>query len=203
MTKLIYLFDPLCGWCYAISPVIQKLRAHYDITPQPTGLFARTRPMDAAFIDYAWQNDQRIAALTGLPFSERYRQNVLKIGNDFNSRALCQALALAQKTMPERTLDLLAYFQQARYDAGIDTGSSQRVRELLVDGDWDDLANYNDSDNQQTTNLWLSQGAALASSLNLQGVPKLLVEKSGNITVLTPEQLHGDFESLLAFIEQL
>lgn len=40
----------------------------------PTGLFAGGgRTMDAAFADYAWSNDLRIAKLTGQRFTEAWR----------------------------------------------------------------------------------------------------------------------------------
>ena len=68
-----YLFDPLCGWCYAAAPVLARLQATpgVQVVLAPTGLFAGAgaRPMDAQFAAYAWSNDQRIAQLTGQPFS--------------------------------------------------------------------------------------------------------------------------------------
>jgi len=79
-TTVTYLFDPLCGWCYGASPVIQRLgqQANIQMELAPTGLFAGGgRTMDAAFADFAWSNDQRIAKLTGQRFTEAYRQNVL------------------------------------------------------------------------------------------------------------------------------
>jgi len=76
-----YLFDPLCGWCYGAVPPLDKL-AKLDgisISLAPTGLFAGegVRPMDERFAAYAWQNDQRIARLTGQVFSQSYRDRVL------------------------------------------------------------------------------------------------------------------------------
>ena len=52
-TTVTYLFDPLCGWCYGASPMIQKLAQQADLKLElaPTGLFAGTngRVMDAEF----------------------------------------------------------------------------------------------------------------------------------------------------------
>jgi putative protein-disulfide isomerase len=41
-THITYLFDPLCGWCYGASAVLEKLVARPDfaIDLAPTGLFA-------------------------------------------------------------------------------------------------------------------------------------------------------------------
>jgi putative protein-disulfide isomerase len=80
-THITDLFDPLCGWCYGASAALENLAARPDFTIAlaPTGLFsgAGGRPMDDGFAAYAWANDQRISRLTGQPFGEDYRRNVL------------------------------------------------------------------------------------------------------------------------------
>ena len=74
-------FDSPYGWCYAAGPALERLDRLDDLVPKlaPAGLFAGegARPTDAAFAAYAWHNDQRIERLTGQPFSEAYRHNVL------------------------------------------------------------------------------------------------------------------------------
>lgn len=39
-----YLFDPLCGWCYAAAPALKFLQAQegVEVVLAPTGLFAGT-----------------------------------------------------------------------------------------------------------------------------------------------------------------
>lgn len=48
-----YLFDPLCGWCYAAAPALKFLQGQEGVAVvlAPTGLFAGAgaRPMDAQF----------------------------------------------------------------------------------------------------------------------------------------------------------
>ena len=82
MQRLTYLFDPLCGWCYGALPALEMLLAQEDISvePVPTGLFtdAGAFPMNAGFAAHAWEADQRIAKLTGQPFTEAYRTKVLE-----------------------------------------------------------------------------------------------------------------------------
>ncbi len=40
--RLIYLFDPLCGWCYGASPTLRQLAAREDFVVEvaPSGLFS-------------------------------------------------------------------------------------------------------------------------------------------------------------------
>jgi protein-disulfide isomerase-like protein with CxxC motif len=39
-TTVTYLFDPLCGWCYGASPVIQQLGQQANIQKEGAGLDA-------------------------------------------------------------------------------------------------------------------------------------------------------------------
>jgi len=71
---LIYLYDPLCGWCYGITPALSSIARDTGIAIEmlPTGLFSDEQPrvMNDEFAAFAWRNDQRIASLTGQIFSE-------------------------------------------------------------------------------------------------------------------------------------
>ena len=90
----------------------------------PTGLFSRDKIMSPDWSEHAWENDQRIARLTGLPFSEAYRRNILQQPTNFNSFPLVQALTAVQATEPERELEALRACQKARYEDGLDTAKN-------------------------------------------------------------------------------
>lgn len=133
---LNYLFDPLCGWCYGAGPAISALAEEGGVTlaMQPTGLFSTggTRLMDEEFAAYAWANDQRISRLTGQPFSERYREQVL--GNRkqlFDSGPATLALSAVALAQPEAELQALKAIQAARYVDGLDVTNPKILREVL------------------------------------------------------------------------
>lgn len=133
--ELVYLFDPLCGWCYGASPKISQLvkDSDFNVTFRPTGLFARegARDMTPEFAQYAWQNDMRIESSTGQVFSEAYRDNVLHQGGVFDSFASTLAVIAANTLEPERAGDVLKTLQKARYVDGLDNTSSKSVVEIL------------------------------------------------------------------------
>jgi putative protein-disulfide isomerase len=116
---ITYLFDPLCGWCYGASPMLDKLVARPDFAIElvATGLFADVgaRPMDDGFAAYAWDNDQRIARLSGQPFSEAYRRGVLgdrmRLLDSGPATLALTAVALAA---PDREFEALKAIQNAR-----------------------------------------------------------------------------------------
>ncbi|WP_158078234.1 hypothetical protein [Haemophilus paracuniculus] len=40
MEKILYLFDPLCGWYYGASQEVQRLAETAEVELVPTGLFS-------------------------------------------------------------------------------------------------------------------------------------------------------------------
>lgn len=133
---LHYLFDPLCGWCYGASPALSKLAEAQNITLEllPTGLFsgAGARPMGDDFAAYAWENDQRIAHMTGQPFSALYRKNVLQDRQQqFDSGPATVALTAVSQSQTIRQLDALKAIQHARYVEGLDVTSLPVLADIL------------------------------------------------------------------------
>ncbi|WP_369724381.1 DsbA family protein [Bradyrhizobium sp. LLZ17] len=133
---ITYLFDPLCGWCYGASTLLEQLaaRADFAVALAPTGLFAGdgARPMDDGFAAYAWSNDQRISRSSGQPFSEAYRRDVLGDRTRlFDSGPATLALTGVALTAPDRELEALKAFQVVRYVEGRDSTDIGVLSEVL------------------------------------------------------------------------
>ena len=66
---LHYVFDPLCGWCYAARPLLRRLIDSLgDALPirfHPGLLFASPRTIDPAYREHIIAADRRIAAVAG------------------------------------------------------------------------------------------------------------------------------------------
>ena len=205
---LTYLFDPLCGWCYGTSPVLQQLAQHSHIHLElaPMGLFsgAGGHVMDAGFAAYAWSNDQRIQKLTGQRFTEAYRAQVLgKTGSRFGSDAVTLALTAVSLTEPHRELAALKLLQEARYVQGQDTSALSTVVDILREHDLAlaaELLLAGDSQLKTANNTRVQQAQQLMLSLGAQGVPALVLSQGDSLRLLRRELLFGDIEALLAAI---
>ncbi len=202
-----YLFDPLCGWCYGASSVIQQLGQHKDFTLElaPTGLFAGGgRNMDAAFADYAWSNDLRIAKLTGQCFTEDYRSKVLgRHGSRFDSATATLALTAVSLTEPQRELEILKALQEARYVQGLDTCDVSVVATLLLDQGLAVAGDRLVSPDAAllTSNVARIQKAQhLMQTMGVQGVPALTVIHNNVLMLLRGDLLYGAFDKLLSQI---
>jgi putative protein-disulfide isomerase len=204
-TTVTYLFDPLCGWCYGASPVVQQLGQQPNIQLElaPSGLFAGGgRTMDAVFADYAWSNDQRIAKLTGQRFTEDYRQKVLgRRGSRFDSAAATLALTAVSLSEPQRELEALKALQEARYVQGLDTCDVSVVGKLLRDLGLAAAADRlvaSDAELLAANAARIQKARGLIQTLGAQGVPALVVSDNKGSRLLSGNALYGNFEDLLS-----
>ncbi|MDH2996994.1 hypothetical protein A1D22_04750 [Pasteurellaceae bacterium LFhippo2] len=182
MQKIKLFMDPLCGWCYAATPVIEKLAQSAEIEVIPTGLFSEDgRVVSPAFAQHAWSNDQRIAQLTGQVFSEQYRDNLLKVGMPFNSFPIVVALTWVNQHFPQQELNAHHAIQKARYVEGRDTTSIEVLTEVLASLGFGKTAQelsiaLQDKDLIQQAEQRIMQGAQQANQFAVRGVPAVFAE---------------------------
>jgi putative protein-disulfide isomerase len=206
-TTVTYLFDPLCGWCYGASAVVQRLgqQPNIRLVLAPSGLFTGGgRTMDAAFADYAWSNDLRIAKLTGQRFTEDYRQKVLgRLGSRFDSAAATLALTAVSLSEPQRDLEALKALQEARYVQGLDTCDVSVLETLLRDLGLAAAADRmvaSDAELLAANAARIQKARGLMQTFGAQGVPALLVTDGRGSRLLSGNALYGNFDSLLGQI---
>ena len=206
-SDVTYLFDPLCGWCYGATPMLDRLSASgVRIELLPTGLFSGTgaRPMDEGFAAHAWANDQRIERLTGQTFTQAYRNNVLNVrGTLLDSHAAALGISAAGLEDPSRRLTALKAIQRARYVDGRDIVTVEGVAAVLADAGMAGAAAML----KKPTEILLtahselvSRGRALFQRLHANGVPSLAVVRNGAPRLIGSNALFGSFDNLVAHI---
>ncbi|HSI40711.1 MAG TPA: DsbA family protein [Xanthobacteraceae bacterium] len=204
-----YLFDPLCGWCYGAAATLEALAARpdFDIQLVPTGLFAGAgaRPMDQGFADYAWSNDQRIARLTGQPFSEAYRRDVLgERTRLFDSGPATLAIVAVALIAPDRAFEVLKAIQGARYVDGRDITDmavlAQILRALDMPGIADRLAVPDDA-LLAAYRTRIEAARLEMRRLGAEGVPALIVGSGTSRRLLRANALFGSTDVLVAGLQ--
>lgn len=134
---LHYIFDPLCGWCYAAAPLVKAARSVPGVTLQWHGggmlTGAHTRTITADWRGHVMPHDQRIAEMTGQPFGTAYFDGLLNdLGAVLDSEPPTTAL-LAAEEVSGRGLDMLARQQQAHYVEGRRISDPAVLQELARD----------------------------------------------------------------------
>lgn len=203
--RLLYLFDPLCGWCYASAPALAALGQAWPhaLSLHPSGLFAGAgaRELTPQWGEYAWTNDQRIAAMTGQVFSQAYRSQVLmQPAGRFDSTAMNRALTLVAQLDPGLEPSLLHSLQLARYVDGQDTAAAEVVGRLAAR-----LARQaghavqegacvqrlqEDEALAHRTQARIAQSQVLMAEVGARGVPQLLLAGLGGLRPLPSAVLY-------------
>lgn len=208
--EVIYLFDPLCGWCYGAGPGLARLAAEPGITVtlQPVGLFAGAgaRPMDPGFASYIVKADERITAMTGQPYSDTYRQNVLFGGTQrIDSGPANLALTAVRLTTPEQVSTALKAIQAARYVGGQDVTSLSVLEAILSTaglGAAAERLKKADAALESAMQDWISEGMGLMQAMRAQGVPALQLRtpSGGRYTIDTQALFGPQVEALIEAI---
>ncbi len=205
-----YLFDPLCGWCYAAAPALNYLQGveGIEVALAPTGLFAGAgaRPMDAQFAAYAWANDQRIQQLTGQPFTQVYRDHILGAANRrFDSGPATLALTAVAQTAPDREPEALHALQHARYVEGRDNAAPVVIADVLNSLGLQAAAARLREPSDALRVALLERVAAARVTMQLlgaQGVPQLAVAgQGGALRLVGGDALLGPRDALLARVQ--
>lgn len=137
-STILYIMDPLCGWCYGFSPVMQRLQANYkdrfDFRIIPGGMMIgdRVQPV-SAMAGYILKAYKTVEEYTGVTFGEPYL-DVLREGTEINnSEPPCRAIHTFQQLQPEHGLDFAHQLQLRSFVAGKSFNDETTYRELAAE----------------------------------------------------------------------
>ncbi|MDK9695668.1 MAG: DsbA family protein [Siculibacillus sp.] len=204
---LIVLVDPLCGWCWGAAPALTRLAAAGErLEVVASGLFIGGRDLTPDFAAYAWENDRRIAAMTGQVFSETYREKVLGVSDGrIDSGPATLALTAVQMRTPEKGLDTLHALQAARWVDGLDITAESVVAEVLrragIDEDTVALFLAEDEAVIDALNQRAGFSRDLMSRLGARGVPTLVRVTETGAEHIDGRVLFEDVESVVARVK--
>ncbi|MFZ4284868.1 DsbA family protein [Variovorax sp. HJSM1_2] len=120
---LHYIFDPLCGWCYAAAPLVDAAREVTGLAVAFHGggmlAGANRRAITSQWRDYVMPHDRRIAQLTGQPFGEAYFNGLLRDTQAVMDSAPPTTAVLAAEALAGRGLDMAHAVQHAHYVDGL------------------------------------------------------------------------------------
>ncbi len=210
-THVTCLFDPLCGWCYGASALLEELAGQPDfvVNFMATGLFAGdgARPMDDSFAAFAWTNDQRISRLTGQPFSAAYRQNVLTDRTRlFDSGPATLALTAVALVAPDHCGGALKSVQTARYVDGRDITDIAVLSDVLRAmnlGECADRLTHPDEELMTAFRSRVDTARQEMQRFGANGVPALIVGVGDNRSLLPGNDLFVSPDVLIARLKTM
>ena len=124
--ELIYVYDALCGWCFAFSPVMQQVEQTYgdrlNIQVINGGLRTGTsvEPI-SSMASYILQAYKRVEEMSGVRFGEPFLNGTLKKGTmRLDSEPFARAMAIVRERKPEQALAFARLLHKLIYIDGVD-----------------------------------------------------------------------------------
>ncbi len=136
-TKIYYVMDTMCGWCYGNSEVITKIQEKYkdiyDFTILPGGMWTgdNVKKMSSGLGDFIKGHNLEVEKLTGKVFGEGYNKNILE-GNSIvlDSFPGAKAVVIIQKIKKEVVFSFLKKIQDAFFVYGKDMNNLEVYTEI-------------------------------------------------------------------------
>lgn len=191
MTKLIYIADPMCSWCYGFGPELKTL---LDGVPELRfeivlgGLRAYNKQlMDEALKSTLLSHWDKVEEASGLPFSQAALSHKDFI---YDTEPACRAVVTARMLAPETALDVFHAIQHGFYAEGLDTTQGDvlaKISAAVLNKAGIDLSA------QDFLTTWSSEAAITTTNddflqtqrWGVTGFPTLVFERAGELYLVT------------------
>jgi putative protein-disulfide isomerase len=189
---LHYVHDPLCGWCYAVTPMIDAVaQAGIGIVLHGGGLWEPATGPTPEKRAYIRQNDARIAALTGMTFGPAYLDGLLADATTVFWSIPTIAAVLAAGTVEEGAdLKMMHAIQHAHYVNGRRVVETPVLTEAAVsvglaeDAFLHAFQRAPVDEHVARTRRWMQQ-------LGLHGFPSFVLEHDAKLVRVQHEPFYG------------
>ncbi|EJV0277887.1 DsbA family protein [Vibrio parahaemolyticus] len=186
MVTVHYFFDPMCGWCYGASPLIEALMdtTQFKVVLHPGGMIEK-RAIEPEFRQHIINSDARIATETGAKFGEAYLQRV-KSEDAFvlDSYLPTQAILSAEK-MGLNPWHMLKTIQSAHYQLGLKVDEASTLKAIaeslgLASEAWEQNMALSEAELDDK----IRSSRQLMRQLHVGGYPTLIAEVNGEYLTL-------------------
>lgn len=201
--KLIYVYDPLCGWCYGFSTTMKKLHAEYketfDFEVISGGMMTgdRVGPL-SQMSAYIKKSYKRLEDMTGIKFGKPYLKMLDEGTYISNSLPPSIALMIVKTMNPEKSLAFAHDLQAALYFDGKDLNNREVLSELAEKYGYN-RAEFESMLKNPAYEVLTKQDFTKVSNWGISGFPTLLYQNSDSLYMLCNG--YQDFESLKKTID--
>ncbi|CNI19434.1 DsbA family protein [Yersinia vastinensis] len=205
-TKLHYIFDPLCGWCYGAAPLLQVAQNIPDLTLvlHGGGMMSgpNRRQIDSQWRGYVMPHDRRIAQLTGQIFGDSYFNGLLNDTSAIMDSTPPIAAILAAEALAGLGVTMLHRTQQAHYVEGRRISDTPVLVELAEDIGLNReafITAFNAAIIESDSHI--ADSRMLLAKVRGHGFPTfVLQDNQGKMTTLSASEYYGDPSGWLDFL---
>ncbi|WP_100636325.1 DsbA family protein [Marinomonas sp. ef1] len=196
MVKIHYFFDPMCGWCYGATALVEILAemSEFEIIYHPGGMIPK-RAIDPSFKQHILQADSQIATMTKAHFGDAYKARVAGAG-DFivDSYSTTRAFLVGQD-MGIEAHKMLAAIQKAHYQDGKHLDELNVLADLAVSMGLDKTTwNEKMADSEANMMNQVEESHQLMGQMQVSGYPTFIIEKDDRLMRLPHSNYYGKAE---------
>lgn len=185
-SRLLYVMDPMCSWCWGFAPVVTALAEQAAAAGVPLQLVAGGLRRDQVAIDAAarvrylgyWQ---AVNASTGQWFDFA---RGLPEGLVYDTEPACRALVTARGLDAGSAWDLLHLIQRAFYGEGVDVTRASVLVQLAEQAGIPRIE-FAEAFDSAAMREATAADCSWARDLGIAGFPTLLAERDGQLALLT------------------
>ncbi|HEX2012895.1 MAG TPA: DsbA family protein [Roseateles sp.] len=199
-TRLIFVGDPMCSWCYGFAQELSLLAERHPDLPlviRVGGVRAgETEPMSEEMKRLRLAHWHRVEKVSGLPFDREAFMR--RQGYVYDTEPACRAMVVVRRVAPAAApLAVFRAIQHAFYAEGRDP----RDGAMLADVVTAELARQGlPVAPGQFLAAWRDMGAVAATAAEfrevrrwgIQSFPALLLEQDGQLSLLAPGYMSAD-----------
>lgn len=135
LVEIIYLFDPLCGWCYGFGPQMSQFantHPHFKYTVLSGGMVTGSRVGPLSQIaPYIKEGVQRVEDLSGVKFGSAFMQDLFGEGKTLmDSTPPSKAFVILKAVLPNKAVELAHAVQAVFYRDGSDLNVTDSYKNL-------------------------------------------------------------------------
>lgn len=205
--ELIYLFDPLCGWCYGFGHQLEifknKYQSQLNYTVISGGMVTGSRVGSLSEIAPNIQDSTpRVEQLSGIKFGEAFMNDLRGAGNTIlDSTPPSKAFVILKETFPSQQVELAHKIQSLFYSQGLDLNRVDSYLTLCTHLGYD-LEEFKANFEGLTYQLATKDEFVRAANFGVSGYPTVVLRQSENYYLVsngftTAEKLEGTIHRIV------
>jgi len=201
--ELIYVGDPMCSWCWGISPQLNALKRYGEQEAIPFRIvMGGLRPgggeeWTEQFRDFLAHHWQEVNRKTGQPFG--YALFDLEQFN-YDTEPACRAVVTVREIAPDQVLSFFELTQHYFYVKNKDPKNIS-FYEPICEKLNIDFALFSEQFNSESMRYATRQDFMLSSSWEVRGFPSVIYKRDGKLNLIA--RGYSSFDTMIAIIEKI
>lgn len=185
---LIYVYDPLCGWCYGFHPVMEKIQKRFagklaiEVKPGGLAVGSRAEPIGEGYA-YIKDEAKQVEKTTGVKFGRNFRLLAEEGSYMYDSEPPCRAQLAMNKLSPADSLTFAGVLQNAFFRDGLNLNQAETYVTLLEEFDLD-IDTFMDLYHSEALAAELQDEFKWCEKAGVSGFPALLIRIGGEISLM-------------------